>query len=81
MRQKAQSRLPQLLTDLALNPTRDTDALKGPVSSLDAIESAAAAFLQEVSRIVRCGGDKVGEGGEGLVGVNGLLTEKKNSRG
>ena len=69
MTQKPQPRLPQFLTHLSLNPPRDTNALKGSVSRLDAIESAALAFFNEVFTVGGFGGDELGDGGEEVVGI------------
>lgn len=38
----------QSFNDFAFNPSRDADALEGAVDGLCAIESARAAFLEEV---------------------------------
>lgn len=54
-----------------LYPPRDGDTFKGAVDGLRAVEGTGAAFLQEIGRVGRFGGDEVGEGGEGIVGFAG----------
>ena len=61
MTQKPQTLLPQHLTHLPFNPPRNAHTPKRPITSLDAIESAATRFLKKFFSVRGFGRHEVGD--------------------
>ena len=73
MTHKPQSFLSQHLTHLPLNPPRNANATKRPITSLDAIESAATSFFKKFFSVRSFGLHEVRDRGEGFEGLFGAF--------
>ena len=65
VRQKLQPGLPQCFCHFPLDPSCDAHAAEGAVGGFDAVESARAAFFEEVFLVGGFRGYECAEGGEG----------------